>query len=79
MARNENNGEKIICILWTMYGVAINEKLQWWPKVFGHLEFSPLNPIVNKSCKIKFRGSKMHQIIQNMKLSRGLELKLSLR
>ena len=52
MARHENNGEKIISILWTMYGVAINEKLQWWPKVFGHLEFSPLNPIVNKLCEI---------------------------
>ena len=37
-----------------------------------------LNPIVNKSCKIKRCGNKMHQIVQNKILSRGLELKLHL-
>ena len=38
----------------------------------------PLNPIVNKSYKIECCGNKMHKIVQNMILTRGLELKLSL-
>ena len=29
----------------------------------------PLNPIVNKSCKIECCGNKMHQIVQNMILT----------
>ena len=39
---------------------------------------SPLNPIVKKSCKIERYGNKIYLIIQNMILSQGLELKLSL-
>ena len=35
------------------------------PRVF------PLNPIVNKSCKIKHCGNNRHQVIQNMILTRG--------
>ena len=42
------------------------------PRVF------PLSSIVNKSCKIERCGNKMHQIVQKMILTRGLELKLSL-
>ena len=37
-----------------------------------------LNPVVNKSHKIECCGRTRHQIIQNMKLSQGLELELSL-
>ena len=48
--------------------------VQWVPQLFEHLEFS----YVNKSGKIEHCGNKMHQIIQNMILPRGLELKLSL-
>ena len=33
------------------------------PRVF------PLNPIVNKPCKIKRSGNEMHQIVQNMILT----------
>ena len=40
--------------------------------------FFPLNPIVNKSCKSECCCNKMHQIVQNMIQTRGLELKLSL-
>ena len=32
----------------------------------------PLNPIVNKSCKIQCFGNKMHQIVRNMILTQGL-------
>ena len=42
------------------------------PRVF------PMNPVVNKSCKIEPFGNKMHKIIQNMTLSQDLEFKLSL-
>ena len=49
-------------------------KVQWVPELFERVEFSH----VNKSCKIECCGNKMHQIIQNMILSGGLELKLSL-
>ena len=42
----------------------------WTPRVF------PLNPVVNKPCKIKRCGDKMHQIVHNMILGRGLEHKL---
>ena len=52
-------------------------EIQWWPKVFGNLEFSPFNPILNNSCKIERYGNKMHQIVQNMILTQSLELKLS--
>ena len=52
--------------------------LHWVPQLFELLEFSPFNPIVNKSCQIECCGNKMHQIVQNMILSQGLELKLSL-
>ena len=48
--------------------------LQWVPQLFEHLEFFH----ANKSCKIECCGNKMHQIVQNMILSQGLELKLSL-
>ena len=33
----------------------------------------PLNPIANKSFKIECCGNKVQQIVQNMKLTRGLE------
>ena len=48
--------------------------IQWVPQLFERLEFF----YVNKSCKIECCGNKMHQVIQNMILSRALELKLSL-
>ena len=48
--------------------------LQWVPQLFERLDFLH----VNKSCKIECCGKKTHQIIQNMILSRSLELKLSL-
>ena len=38
----------------------------------------PLNAIVNKWCKIYWRGNKIHQNFQSMMLNQGLELKLSL-
>ena len=40
------------------------------PRVF------PLNPAVNKSCKIDRCDNKMHQIIKNMILTLGLEVEL---
>ena len=48
--------------------------LQWVPQSFERLEFFH----VKKSCKIYCYGNKMHQNVQKMILSRGLELKLSL-
>ena len=45
--------------------------VQWVPQLFDRLEFLH----VNKSCKIECCRYKMHQIIQDMILSRGLELK----
>ena len=48
--------------------------VQWVPELFERLEFFH----VNKSRKTECCGNKTHQIIQNMILSRGLELKLSL-
>ena len=47
---------------------------QWVPKLFERAEFFH----VNKSCKIECCGNETHQIIQNVILSQGLELKLSL-
>ena len=55
-----------------------NLREQLRPKVCAPLKLFPLNPIVNKSCKIECFGNKVHQIIQNMVLFQGLELKLSL-
>ena len=56
--------------------------IQWWPYCGGQSFRTPrvltLNPIVNKSCKTKRCGKRMHQIIQDMILSEGLELQLSL-
>ena len=49
-------------------------KVQWMPQLFERQEFS----YANKSCKIECCGNKMPQIVQNMILSQGLELKLSL-
>ena len=51
-----------------------NKEIQWVRQLFERLEFFH----VNKSCKIECCDNKTHQIIQNMILSRGLELKLSL-
>ena len=48
--------------------------IQWVPQLFERLEFF----LVSKSCKIECCGNKRHQIIQNMTLPQGLELKLSL-
>ena len=44
-------------------------------KSFRTAKVFPLNPIVSKSCKLECCGNKTYQIIQNMILSRGLELK----
>ena len=48
--------------------------VQWVPQLFEQQEFFH----VYKSCKIECCGNKMHQIVQNMILTWGLELKLSL-
>ena len=48
--------------------------LQWVPELLEHLELFH----VNKSCKIECCVNKMHQIIQNMTFSQGLELELSM-
>ena len=48
--------------------------IQWVPQLFERQEFF----YANKSCKIERCGSNLHQIVQNMILSQGLELKLSL-
>ena len=52
--------------------------LQCWSKSLRRLEFAHLIPILNKSCKIECFANKMHQIVQNMILSRDLELELSM-
>ena len=52
--------------------------LQLRLKVWAFSNFFPLNPTVNKLCKIECCGNKVHQIIKDMMLSQGLELKLSL-
>ena len=39
--------------------------MQWVPQLFKSLEFFPLNPVVEKSCKIEYCGNKTHQTIQN--------------
>ena len=66
-----------MCIQWnltikTTYGTTVVAKSFRTPRV------CPLNPIVNKSCKIECCGNKMQQIVQNMILTCGIELKLSL-
>ena len=48
--------------------------VQWVPELSERLEFFH----VNKSCKIECCDNKTHWIIQNMILSRSLELKLNL-
>ena len=48
--------------------------IQGEPQLFEQLEFFH----GNRSCKIEWCGNKMHQIIQIMILTPGLELKLSL-
>ena len=53
-------------------GSTVVAKIIRTPRVF------PLNPIVNKSCKIGCCGNKMYQIIQNMTLSQSLEFKSNL-
>ena len=45
-------------------------------KSFWTPRFFPLNGMVNKSCRIECCGNKMHQIVQNMILTLGLELTL---
>ena len=54
--------------------VFLSLQIQWVPQLFERLDFFH----INKSCKIERCGNKIHQIVQNMILSRGLELKLSL-
>ena len=49
-------------------------KVQWVPQLFERVEFFH----INKFCKIECCGNKMPQIVKNMILSQGLELKLSL-
>ena len=43
--------------------------IQWEPQLCKRLEFAPLNPVVDKSCKIESCGNKTYQTIQNMILS----------
>ena len=52
----------------------VQNDIQCVPQLFESLEFFH----VDKSSKIECCGKKMHQIIQNMTLSLGLELELSL-
>ena len=61
---------------WAWYTAWYNkgDSIQRVPQLFERPEFFH----VNKSCKIECCGNKTHQIIQNMILSWGLELKLSL-
>ena len=47
-------------------------------KIIGPPDFSPLDPIVNKSCNIERCGKKTHQIVANMMLSQYLQLSLKL-
>ena len=54
--------------------VSCNSIIQWVPQLFEQLEFFH----VNKSCKTECCSNKMHQIVQNMILTWGLKLKLSL-
>ena len=51
-----------------------NSNIQWVPQLFEHLEFFH----VNKSCKIEHCSNKVHQIVQNIILSQGLEPKVSM-
>ena len=51
-----------------------NFQVQRMPELLEYPEFFH----VNKSCKIEHCSNKTHHIIQNMILSRELELKLSL-
>ena len=48
--------------------------VQWVPELLERVDLFH----VNKSCKIERCDNKTHQIIRNVILSRGLELKLSL-
>ena len=66
-----------MCIQWnltikTTYGTTVVAKSFRTPRV------CPLNPIVNKSCKIEWCGAKIHKIVQNMILNRGLKPRLTL-
>ena len=47
-------------------------------RTIGPPEFSPLDPIVNKSCNIEHFRNNMHQIVANMMLSQYLQLLLHL-
>ena len=49
-------------------------QIQWVPQLFERVEFFH----ANKSCKSDCCGNKTRHIVQNMILSQGLELKLSL-
>ena len=48
--------------------------IQWVPELLAHVDLFH----VKKSCKIECCDNKAHQIIQNMILSRGFELRPSL-
>ena len=65
-------GQKVTHIEWVIIPKQIN--IQWVPELLERADLFH----VNKSCKIECCSNKTHQIIQNMILSRGLELKLSL-
>ena len=52
----------------------LSNGVQWVPELLERVDLFH----VNKSCKIEHCVNKTHQIIQNMILSRGLELKVSL-
>ena len=78
LVQKHHNGGKFLVIL--LVEVAQNGAGKWClsiqrvPQLFEQLEFF----YVNKSCKIECCGNKMHQIVQNVILTWGLELKLSL-
>ena len=58
------------------WGLLIGIQLE--SEVFNPPDVFPLIPIVNKSCNIECCVNKMLQIIQNMTVSEGLELELSI-
>ena len=66
------------CFIFTgaLYSLCCSSRLliQWVPELLEHVDLFH----VNKSCNIECCGNKTHQTIQNVILSRGLELKLSL-
>ena len=59
-----------------VFGQALIARLQLEATVFNLPDVLPLTPVVNKSCNIERFVNNMVQIIQNMMVSQGLELKI---